>query len=243
MNSVRKALMKLLIFLMSLNVSTYSENRYNVLPKSDLDSNLNENLYDILSNLNIPLVDIITVNSEEPTYERASKPAGAWGAGITNATKVPASMKIIKNGETIYKSGEYMKKESGLTIKVRGNTSALMSKKPYKLKLQKKADLLDRGDNKYKDKDWVLLRTGSFLNTPIGFWTSELIGQEYTPAHEYVNLIINGTYRGLYVLCEQVTVNSDCRIDVDKQEGYVVECDAYWWLEDIFFPSQLTMRN
>lgn len=139
------------------------------------------NLYDSLSNMSIPLLDIITENEEEPTCEIVSAPEGAWGIGILNATKVPASMKIIKNGDVLYESGEYEKKQSGLTIKIRGNTSANKPKKPYKLKLQKKADLLFRGDKKYEDKDWVLLRTGNCLNTAIGFWASELIDQEWTP--------------------------------------------------------------
>lgn len=193
-----------------------------------------------LENMNIPLVEIMTVDGEEPTCDVVYPPEGAWGSGIANATKVPASMRIIKNGETIYDSGEYVKKESGLTIKIRGNTSGNKENKPYKLKLQKKADLLCRDDKKYKDKDWVLLRTGSSLVTPIGFWASELIGQDWTPAHEFVNVYMNGTYRGLYVLAEQVSVNHDCRIDVDEQTGYVVECDAYWWTEDLYFPSTLT---
>lgn len=205
----------------------------------------NENAYkqevfDSLFKMEIPLVVINTVDWEEPTCDVVSPPAGGWGSGIMNATKVPAGMQIILKGDTIYDSGEYVKKESGLTVKIRGNTSGKKAKKPYKLKLQKKADLLFRGDKKFKDKDWVLLRTGASLVTPIGYWTSELIGQEWTPAHQIVNLWMNGYYRGIYILCEQVTVNSDSRIQVDENDGYVVEADAYWWTEDIYFPSTLT---
>lgn len=198
-------------------------------------------LYETLANMKIPLVVINTVKGEEPTCEVATPPPGAWGSGIQNATKVPASMQIIINGTTLYESGEYIKKESGLTVKIRGNTSGKKVKKPYKLKLQKKADLLLRGDKKYEDKDWVLLRTGRSLINPIGFWVSELIGQEWTPSHQIVNVFMNGTYRGLYVLCEQVSVNSKCRIDVDENEGYVVEADPYWWNEDLCFDSSLTV--
>lgn len=207
---------------------------------SETSSRNGDELLSKLKNMSIPFVEIMTVDGEEPTCDIVYPPEGAWGKGIANATKVPASMKIIKNGEVIYDSGEYVKKESGLTIKIRGNTSGEKKNKPFKLKLQKKADLLCRDDKKYKDKDWVLLRTGSTIVTSIGFWTSELIGQDWTPAHEFVNLYMNGTYRGLYVLAEQVSVNHDCRIDVDEQEGYVVECDAYWWTEDLYFPSTLT---
>lgn len=197
-------------------------------------------IYDRIADMDIPLVVINTVDGEEPTCDVVDPPEGAWGSGIMNATKVPAGMQIILHGDTVYDSGEYVKKESGLTVKIRGNSSGKKAKKPYKLKLQKKADLLLRGDKKYKDKDWVLLRTGGSLITPIGYWTSELFGQEWTPSHQIVNLWMNGQYRGIYILCEQVTVNPDCRIVVDEKEGYVVEADPYWWTEDICFPSTLT---
>ena len=196
-------------------------------------------LFEKLKSLELPVVNITTVDGEEPTCEIAETPEGCWGQGIKNANKVPSQMQIIVNGETIYDSGEYVKKESGLTVKVRGNTSAYRQKKAYKLKLQKKADLLNRDDKKYKDKDWVLLRTGSCLNTPVGFWMSEIVGQEWTPAHQYVNLCMNGEYRGIYILCEAVSVNSECRIDVDETDGYVIEADPYWWNEDISFPSTI----
>lgn len=34
------------------------------------------------------------------------------------------------------------------------------------------------------------------------------------------------------MLTESVERNSDCRLDVDKKTGYIVELDAYWWNED-----------
>lgn len=241
-----KLKLKLLFMLVAMILITHGngfsiETPITSTKSAKIDSRSYDDIYNILVNMNIPLIEITTVDGEEPTCEVIQPPAGAWGSGITNATKVPASMKIIKNGETLYDSGDYVNKESGLTIKIRGNTSGNKPKKPYKLKLQKKADLLFRGDKKYKDKDWVLLRTGASLVTPIGYWTSELIGQEWTPAHQIVNVWMNGTYRGLYILCEQVTINPDCRIAIDENEGYVVECDAYWWTEDICFPSTLAV--
>ena len=75
-------------------------------------------------------MEITTVNNEEPVADQVSPPEGCYGAGLQNATKVPARMIISKNDETIYDSGEYEKKQSGLTIKLRGNTSAYSEKKP-----------------------------------------------------------------------------------------------------------------
>lgn len=186
---------------------------------------------------------ITTENGEEPICDYVDAPDDCMGHSITNATKVPSRLEILQNGETIYDSGEYVKKESGLTIKIRGNTSAYLQKKSYKLKLQKKADLLCREDKKYRDKDWVLLNTGSKLNSKVGFWLSELLEQEWTPSHKVVNLFINDIYRGVYILAEPVSVNNDCRIKLNEEAGYVIEYDAYWWNEDWYFPSKILRQD
>lgn len=185
----------------------------------------------------LPVLDIVTVGGEEPTYEEVSAPEGAFGKSITNATKVKARMVMVVGADTLYDSGPYAEDKSGLTIKVRGNTSAYYDIKPYKLKLEKKADLLHRGnDTKYKDKHWILLAETA-PNTPLGFTLSSLVGMDWTPGWEFVNVVLNGQYRGLYLLCEQVRRNADCRIDVDEQTGYIIEHDAYWWNEPVWFQS------
>lgn len=198
-----------------------------------------KSLYDKLSEMSIPLVTITCEDNEEPTCVEVDPPAGCWGAGIADATKVPSRVVVSLKNEIIYDSGDYIKKESGATVKIRGNTSARKAKKAYKVKLQKKGDLLGRGDKNFNDKNWVLLRTGSALNTRVGFWVSELIEQDWTPAHRPVNVWMNGTYRGLYILAESVESNDKCRIKINEDEGYIIEADPYWWNEDVYFPSNL----
>lgn len=190
---------------------------------------------------NLPLVKIETVNHEEPTCEHVTAPANCWGTSIKNATKVPGNLMILKNDDILYYSGDYDKGNSGMTLKIRGNTSAYHDKKPYKIKLQKKADLLSRKDDKnYKDKEWVLLKYNG-LKTLVGFKLCELLGLQWTPSFEFVNVMINGDYRGLYMLCESVKRNANCRINVDVT-GYIIEYDAYWWNEDVYFVSDYTYQ-
>ncbi len=179
----------------------------------------------------LPLVVVETVNHEEPTYEIAVAPPGCLGQSIKNATKVPGRLVVINGENTTYDSGEYESGTSGITIKVRGNWSANLRNHPYKIKLQKKDDLLCRGDKRYKDKDWLLLRVPN-LNTMIGFKINEMLGLQWTPRYQYVNVVLNGDYQGLYMLVESVDRNADCRLDVEKS-GYVFELDAYWWNEDL----------
>ena len=187
----------------------------------------------------LPVVVVNTVDGEEPTAERIDHPEGCMGTDVTNVTKVPGRVRIFYPGDTespAYDSGEYREGESGITFKIRGNSSALDDKKPFKIKLQKKADMLMRGDKKYNDKDWALIRpTGGSKHlcpivTTVGNKTTEILHVcDWIPASMYVNLIVNGDFRGFYQLTETVERNDKCRINVDEQTGYIAEIDPYWW--------------
>ena len=188
----------------------------------------------------LPVLCVETVDHEEPTCERVYAPAGSWGSTI-NSEKVPGRMVMynrVNGGDSVlYDSGDYEKNVSGMTIRVRGNTSALGDKKPYKIKLQKKFDLLMRGvDSIYKDKEWALLKDEN-LFTFSGFTVSRMVGMKWVPSGCYVNVIMNGIYRGVYLLTEQVKRNPDCRLKVDKDWGFIFECDIYWWNEDVYVTS------
>lgn len=190
--------------------------------------------------LGLPVVEVETVNHEFPTFDELDPPAGCWGSTITNAKKVPGSLRLYESdGTLVYESGDYENGVSGMTIRVRGNASAYWAKRPFKVKLQKKADLLNRGDDKYKDKDWLLIRDLG-INTFEGFKVGELLGMDYVPAAQYVNVIFNGDYYGLYLLCESVKINNNCRIRADKKTGAIVELDTYWWKEDSYMESSFT---
>lgn len=184
----------------------------------------------------LPLIKITTVDGEEPTCNYRSAPPGESGAGICDATKVPGRLVMTSGTETWYDSGEYdANAKTGMTIKIRGNTSAYSEKKPYKIKLQKeaKADLLaksnGRSDSKFEERDWILLKDGTSLNTFVGMTVADIAGTEWTPEFAFVNLVVNDNYRGVYLLIESIG-RGDGRIDI-KKSGYVIERDAYWWNE------------
>ena len=87
----------------------------------------------------LPTMVVETIDHEEPTCDYVYAPAGCMGASITNATKVPGRLMIYQrlNGvdSVLYDSGEYEESASGMTIKIRGNTSAFEAKKPYTINL------------------------------------------------------------------------------------------------------------
>ncbi len=197
-----------------------------------------------LRNESLPLIVINTVGGEEPAFDKAETPEGCWGSGITNVTKVPGRMYIILGADTLFDSGEYVENKSGMTIKVRGNSSAYSSKKPYKIKLQKKADLLLRGnDDVYKDKEWALIRDErDLISHMTGFRVNRLMDFSWVPSYQYANVVMNDRYRGILVLVEQLKRNPSCRIDVDEDTGYIFEYDPYWWNEDLYFESSFRLN-
>ena len=187
------------------------------------------------------IVEITTIDGEEPQGKIITHPNNPDNYNMTYLNKVPCRIIVKKDNETLYDSGPYEKKSSGATIRVNGNTSAYYShplNMPYKIKLEKAADLLCRGnDSKYKDKEWRLLKDAVSLNTMIGFKVSQLLDLESTPAYIPCNVIINGDYRGCYLLMETMKQNESCRINCDKQTGYIIEKDPYWWKETRYFSS------
>lgn len=109
-------------------------------------------------------------------------------------------------------------------IRGRGNSSWLWyDKKPYRIKLDEKAELLGL-DN---DKDWVLLanyRDPTDMMNNFVFIMGRGLGLPFTNKSRYVEVTLNGDYIGLYELTEQVEVGSG-RVDIDKEQGLLLELD------------------
>ncbi len=101
-------------------------------------------------------------------------------------------------------------------IRGRGNSTWMTSKKPYKLKFDKKQDFFGMGANKH----WVLLANYydyTLLRNKYTYWLGEQMGMEYTPKSVPVEVVMNGEYLGSYFLCEQVRVGKT-RVDIDDLE-------------------------
>lgn len=187
---------------------------------------------------NLPLLSIETIDGQEPTASVVYPPEGCIGVSILSE-HVPGHLVMTLGDKTLYDSGDYVKGESGMRMKIRGNTSgAFKNQHPYKLKLSKKADLLNI-DNNIKSKDWALLsmdvsnkamKNGRTSISPIvGLATCRCLEMPWTPKTRLVNLVLNGKYKGLYHLIETVE-RADCRIKTDKS-GFIIENNAYWWKE------------
>ena len=124
---------------------------------------------------------------------------------------------------------------SEVKIRGRGNTAWRVDKKSYKLKFPEKVCLMDEAVGDTKAKDWTLLACHfdkSLIRNFVGYkMASVLDGIEWTPYVEMVEVYLNGEYRGVYMLSEQVEVNKK-RVNIDDSTtedkiGFLLELD-FW---------------
>ena len=183
--------------------------------------------------IHLPLIIITTNDRVEPPYSVMETPEGFAGKTITENPYVPARCVMLLDGDTLYDSDEYVEDVSGCRIRVRGNTTAVYGGEtpPFKLKFSKKVDLLFRGDKSLKDKNWVLLNffASDMFNTLAGNTIAAYVRDAWQPSTQYVNVIVNGVSRGVYILSESIK-GGDHRIPVSTS-GFITEIDVYYWAD------------
>jgi hypothetical protein len=119
-----------------------------------------------------------------------------------------------------------------MDIKGRGNSTWEMPKKPYSLKLSKKASLLGMQEH----KRWALLANYSdktLLRTDVAFKMGELLenGLGWTSRSRHIQLYMNNEYQGVYQLVEAIKIDAN-RVNISEiskknpQRGYILEIDA-----------------
>ena len=107
--------------------------------------------------------------------------------------------------------------EGQTQIKGRGNSTWGLPKKPYRLKFDKKSDVLGMGSNKH----WVLLANyydTSLLRNTLAYNLAADLDMTYT-ATVHVDVVINGTKRGNYQLCEQIRIDKT-RVNIFDWESF-----------------------
>ena len=103
------------------------------------------------------------------------------------------------------------------SIRVRGNSTAVTEKKPFRLKFDKKRNMLGLNDGA-KCKSWCLMADYydySLMRNSLAFrMCAELLdGYSFASDCTWVELYVNGDYRGVYLLCEQTQINPH-RVDI-----------------------------
>ncbi|MGN1346723.1 MAG: CotH kinase family protein [Eubacteriales bacterium] len=121
----------------------------------------------------------------------------------------------------------YVVNEAQATIKCRGNASMGWPKKSYTLKFAESQKLGGLGEG--KSKNWVLVSNHcdqSLLRNHAAFWLQRnMDGIEWAPDCRPVDVYLNGSYRGSYMLIEKVTVNENRVNIVNGKENPAVDAD------------------
>lgn len=154
---------------------------------------------------------------------------------------------LVANFSIISKKGKKELYQPG-TFRLRGNASMSFEKKPYRIKFEKKQNVLDAPA---KAKKWTLVPSygdKTLMRNIVGFELSRRFGQAYTPYIQPVDVFVNGEYKGCYQLCDQVEVGKG-RVEIDEMTpedisgenltgGYFIEVDAYAYDEKSWFNSR-----
>ncbi len=171
----------------------------------------------------LPIVYIQTQNSQS----------------IDRYNEINATMYITGYGQ--YASIGSADSTLSLTIRGRGNwTWNGFDKKPYRIKFP-----VNNGHKllgMHKSRHWALMAGADdylgFMKNPLGYSLSEHMGLLYTPHHVPVELVLNGSYEGLYFLTETIRIDDD-RVNIREQQdgethpdsitgGWLVEIDNYY---------------
>ena len=109
-------------------------------------------------------------------------------------------------------------------IRGRGNSSWYFPQKPYRIRFQEEISLFGL----IPARNWVLLanwKDHTLLTNAIAFELGHRFGVPFTPHAIHVDVVLNGEYQGTYVLTEHMRFG-DGRVDIDRNNGWLVELDA-----------------
>jgi len=147
-----------------------------------------------------------------------------YGEEIPDEPRIRAWMKIINNGpDALNKQYDTPNDYDGyINIEQRGESSAGFPKKSYSLELQ----LADSSNNNVSildlpaENDFVLYAPYSDKTFMRNVLVYKLFSEmdNWAPRTRFVEVILNGDYRGIYVLMEKIKRDEN-RVDIDKLDS------------------------
>lgn len=150
-----------------------------------------------------------------------------------NGEKITSKENYVKCAVTLVSGDEYSFEDVSAGIRGRGNdTWKYYPKKPYRIKFDEKTSVFGEA----KNKSWVLLamyNDFSLIKDRLAFAMADSLENEsFSPSYHYVELYLNGKYKGIYLLTDQVDENrgrTDVKCDFDESDievPFLVELDA-----------------
>ncbi len=143
------------------------------------------------------------------------------GQTIPDEPRIVADMGLINNGEgnTNAESDDWNEYSGKISIEVRGESSVGFNKKSYSIELQNE----DGSNNNVsilglpEENDFVLYGPYSDKTLIKNVLSYELFRRtgRWAPRTRYIEIILNGDYRGVYVLTEKIKRDKN-RVNIDK---------------------------
>jgi hypothetical protein len=128
------------------------------------------------------------------------------------------------------KANSMLTMNDNVQIRGRGNSTWNSAKKPYRLKFFKSKQLL--GTSFAKNKSWTLLANAAdktMIRNALTYDLGKFADMKFCPAAKFVDLVLNGQYRGTYQISDQVNVDGvkGKRVNIDEDYGWFLEM-ASW---------------
>ena len=133
------------------------------------------------------------------------------------------------------------------TLKIKGIESLKFGKKPYNVRFYNEQKPLNF---RSKSKKWALLGNygdKTLIRNILSFEISRIFNNTFTSECVFVDLMINGLYKGTYNLCDKIEV-SETRVNIKKLSkndgsskisgGYLIEVDGFAYLGNSYFNSR-----
>ena len=128
------------------------------------------------------------------------------------------------NCTLIYVDGESMLRYENTQIRGRGNSSWWNAdKKSYRVKFANKERFL--GEGFANAKSWTFLANHgdkTMIRNALTYDLGRFMGMKFCPAARFVDVYLNGDYRGTYQISDQVQVHKK-RIEVSEENGWLLE--------------------
>jgi hypothetical protein len=143
-------------------------------------------------------------------------------------TDIPTLYIDTENGAAVTNKPNYVRTElryvdeSGITVydaaNIRHRGNGNFAKRSYRVKFDKKQRFL--GPDRAKAKNWTLLANHAdktMIRNAVASFIGTFAGQPFTAGAKFVDLVLNGEYKGTYQISDQIDIRKR-RVDITEQE-------------------------